>query len=202
VSHLEIRIAGTGGQGLILAAKMLAVTLASSGRHLAQSQTYEPTSRGGFCASDLIVSDREVDYPLVTALDCLVLLDALAVKPSLPLARAGTLVIADERLCPDVPDGAYRVLHLPLSRTGLELGSERVTNIVALGALAATTGLCERDALTRVVGDETPHGFRQLNLAALEAGWALGETAARRGDMPRGASSPLTTASGTATVPN
>lgn len=174
MSHLEVRIAGTGGQGLILAARMLAVTLAQAGRHVAQSQTYEPTSRGGFCTSDLVVDDGEVDYPLVTALDHLVLLDALAVQPSVPLARAGTLLIADARLCPEVPPGAYRTVQLPLSRTGLELGSERITNIVALGALAAMTGLCERQALAQVVSDETPRSFRQINLAALGAGWSLG----------------------------
>jgi 2-oxoglutarate ferredoxin oxidoreductase subunit gamma len=173
MSHLEIRIAGTGGQGLILAAKMLAVALAAAGRHVAQSQTYEPTSRGGFCTSDLVVADDEVDYPLVTALDYLVLLDALAVHPSLPLTKAGTLVIADSRLCPEVPAGTHRLVHLPLSRTGLELGSERVTNMVALGALAAMTGICEREALAQAVSDETPRSFRQLNLVALEAGWWL-----------------------------
>jgi 2-oxoglutarate ferredoxin oxidoreductase subunit gamma len=174
MSHLEIRIAGTGGQGLILAAKMLAVTLAAAGRRVAQSQTYEPTSRGGFCTSDLVVADDEVDYPLVTALDYLVLLDALAVSPSIPLTRAGTLVIADSRLCSEVPAGAHRLYQLPLSRTGLELGSERMTNMVALGALAAMTGICEREALEQVVSGETPQSFRQLNLAALEAGWRLG----------------------------
>jgi 2-oxoglutarate ferredoxin oxidoreductase subunit gamma len=181
VSHQEIRIAGTGGQGLILAAKMLAVALAGSGRRVAQSQTYEPTSRGGFCTSDLVVADGEVDYPLVTALDYLVLLDTLAVRPSLPLAKAGTLVIADSRLCPEVPPGAHRTVHLPLSRTGLELGSERVTNMVALGALVAIAGLCERAALEQAVSDETPRSFRQLNQAALEAGWRLGEESSQRG---------------------
>ena len=175
MSHLEIRIAGTGGQGLILAAKMLAIALAGSGRRVAQSQTYEPTSRGGFCTSDLVVADGEVDYPLVTALDYLVLLDAMAVSPSLPLAGSCTLVIADNRLCPDVPAGAHRTVQLPLSRTGLELGSERVTNMVALGALAAMTGLCERGVLEQAVNEETPRSFRQLNLAALDAGWKLGQ---------------------------
>ena len=68
-TRIEIRIGGTGGQGLILAAKMLADALAAGGKRVAQSQTYEPTSRGGFCNADLVVSDAEVDFPLTTALD-------------------------------------------------------------------------------------------------------------------------------------
>ena len=63
-TRFEVRIGGTGGQGLILSGKMLADALAAEGKHVAQSQTYEPTSRGGFCNADLVIADGEVDYPL------------------------------------------------------------------------------------------------------------------------------------------
>ena len=178
-SRLEIRIGGTGGQGLILCAKMLADALCAAGKRVAQSQTYEPTSRGGYCNSDLVISSGEVDYPLATALDCLVLLDRMAVKPSWPLLKPGALVIADTRLCPELPEGnrdaKYRAHHLPLTRTAIELGSERVANIVALGALAALSGACERKALEQAVRAETPKSFLDLNLDALAAGYRLGE---------------------------
>lgn len=171
--RIEIRIGGTGGQGLILSAKMLADALAAEGQRVAQSQTYEPTSRGGYCNADLVVSDGDVDFPLATALDHLVLLDRMAVLPSWPLLKPGALVIADTRLCPDLPAGNYRKHHLPLSRTALELGSERVTNIVALGALVALSGICDRQRITQIVRTQTPRGFRDLNMDALEAGFAV-----------------------------
>jgi 2-oxoglutarate ferredoxin oxidoreductase subunit gamma len=171
--RLEIRIGGTGGQGLILSAKMLADALAAEGKQVAQSQTYEPTSRGGFCNADLVVSEGVVDYPLATALDCLVLLDRLAVKPSWQLVKPGALVIADTRLCPEVPVGDYHRHHLPLSRIALELGSERVTNIVALGALIALSGMCDRERIENAVRSETPRGFLDLNMDALAAGFAV-----------------------------
>ena len=175
--RMEIRIGGTGGQGLILSAKMLADALAASGRRVAQSQTYEPTSRGGFCNSDLVISDSEVDYPLATEVDYLVLLDRLAVKPSWPLLKAGALVIADTRLCPELPKGDCRRHFLPLTRTAIELGSERVANIVALGALAALAGICERKALEHAVRHETPRSFIDINADALDAGYRLGAQA-------------------------
>ena len=187
-TRLEIRIGGTGGQGLILCAKMLADALCASGRRVAQSQTYEPTSRGGFCNSDLVISAGEVDFPLATALDHLVLLDRMAVKPSWPLLKPGALVIADTRLCPELPEGErsvnYRAHHLPLSRTAIELGSERVANIVALGALAALSGVCERKALEQAVRAETPKSFLDLNLDALAAGCGLGEQAIPTAALP------------------
>lgn len=180
-SRIEIRLGGTGGQGLILSAKMLADALAAAGRRVAQSQTYEPTSRGGYCNADLVSSDAEVDFPLATAIDHLVLLDRLAVKPSWPLLKPGALVIADTRLCPELPDGDFRVHRLPLSRTALQLGSERVTNIVALGALAALSGICDRALLEQTVRAAAPRGFLDLNVDALNAGFAI-QTQAETGE--------------------
>jgi 2-oxoglutarate ferredoxin oxidoreductase subunit gamma len=169
----EIRIGGTGGQGLVLCAKMLADALAADGRRVAQSQSYEPTSRGGFCGADLVVCDGEVDFPLATALDHLVLLDRLAIAPSWPLLKDGALVIADTRLCPELPAGDHCAHRLPLSRTALELGSERVTNMVALGALVAMSGVCARERIEQAVRAATPRGFLDLNLDALAAGFSI-----------------------------
>jgi 2-oxoglutarate ferredoxin oxidoreductase subunit gamma len=120
----------------------------------AQSQTYEPTSRRGYCNSDLVVADADVDYPLTTALDQLVLLDGMAAQSSWPLLKAATLVIADTRLCPQLPAGDARVHHLPLSRTAIDLGSERTTIEAALRA-------------------NTPRSYLDLNLDALAAGYGL-----------------------------
>jgi 2-oxoglutarate ferredoxin oxidoreductase subunit gamma len=173
---MELRIAGTGGQGLLLSGRILADALMTEGRHVAQSQTYEPTSRGGYCNADLVVADGAIDYPLATALDALVLLDRLAVAPSWPLLKPGALVIADTRLCPELPEmpelpaATVRALHLPLTRTAIELGSERVANIVALGALAALTDLCDLDVLAHKVRVEAPRSLVHLNLDALGAG--------------------------------
>lgn len=174
-SRIEIRFGGTGGQGLILSAKMLADAVAGDGKNVAQSQSYEPTSRGGYCNADLVIVEGEVDFPLVTAIDSLVLLDRLAVQPSWPLLKQGALVIADTRLCPELPSQAeQRCLHLPLSATALEIGSERVTNMVALGALIALSDVCDRRRIERAVRANTPRNFLNLNMDALEAGLSLG----------------------------
>lgn len=173
--RMEVRFGGTGGQGLILSAKMLADAMAAEGRNVAQTQSYEPTSRGGYCCADLVIAASEVDYPLLTAIDGLVLLDSLAVKPSWSLLRPDALVIADTRLCPDLPPQAeQRCRHLPLSAIALKLGSERVTNMVALGALIALGGVCERRQIEQAVRANTPRGFLNLNMDALDAGLALG----------------------------
>lgn len=177
-SRIELRFGGTGGQGLLLSAKLLADALALEGRHVAQSQTYEPTSRGGFCNADLVVASGEVDYPLPIEFDYLVLLDKIAIKPSWPRLKAGALVIADTRLCPDLPGSDGKHYQLPLSRTAIELGSERVTNIVALAVLIELTGICKHKSVEQVIRASSPRGFLDLNMDALTAGYALAKAPA------------------------
>jgi 2-oxoglutarate ferredoxin oxidoreductase subunit gamma len=172
---MEIRLAGSGGQGLQLAARILAEALAGQGRTVAQSQSYEPTSRGGMSRADLVVGDATADYPLVTALDCLVVLDNVAAGASDALVRPGALVLADDERAPDQPSGAFRLERLPFAVHARGAGSERVANMVALGALVALSGVCPRPALEAVVRAETPPKFLDLNLEALAAGFALAE---------------------------
>jgi 2-oxoglutarate ferredoxin oxidoreductase subunit gamma len=97
----------------------------------------------------------------------------MAIKPSWPRLKSGALVIVDLRLCPELPAGDTRLYHLPLSRTAIELGSERVTNIVALGVLIELSGVCKRKSIERAVRAETPRGFLDLNMDALAAGYSL-----------------------------
>lgn len=170
----EIRFAGSGGQGLITGARILFKALALAGRQAAQSQSYEPTSRGGFCHSDLVVSDGEPDYPLVTGIDYLVVLDQVGADRSADVIGKETLVVADARLVPN-PPAAANIRSLPLTDRALALGSHRVANIIALGALVGFTGICPKEALEQAVRAETPKKFADLNVAAVEEGFRLAE---------------------------
>ena len=173
MSRLEIRLSGTGGQGLILAAKMLADAQASEGRHVAQSQSYEPTSRGGLSLSDLVSGDGPLAYPLVTGLDLVVILAQEAVPASDGLVGADTLVLVDQDQVTATPPAATNVHQLPLTRTARRLGSPRVANVVSLGALAELHPVCDHQSLEAAVERHTPARFRRLNLVALSEGRSL-----------------------------
>ncbi len=183
MASLEIRFSGAGGQGLQLSARILAEALNLEGQWVARSQSYEPTSRGGVSRSDLVVSDGPIAYPLVTALDYLVVLDQSAVSVSLGLLGAKTVIVADSRRVPEPPEGGRKVHALPLVKTALRLGNERVANIVALGALIGLGGICGFEALREAVRAGAPAKFLDLNLEACEAGYAM--TASK--DAPRAA---------------
>lgn len=177
MTRTEIRLAGSGGQGLILGARILFRALGIEGRRAAQSQSYEPTSRGGFCYSDLIVTDDPSDYPLVTGIDIGVLLDQVGAERSLPFLKKGAIVICDERTVQPIPAGHGREIRIPISARAVAIGSPRVANIVALGAVARATGICSLKSLEKAVALETPKKFAQLNLNAAKEGFALAEAA-------------------------
>ncbi len=170
----EIRFAGSGGQGLQLSAKILASALLRSGRSLALSQSYEPTSRGGLSRSDIVVGEDAdpVEYPLATRLDHLVLLDGAAAAASLPLVGPGGLVLADAGVA-GVEEGPFILRRLPFIASARRLGNERVANTIALGALVAASGVCGTDGIVAAIREETPRKFVEINLDALELGRAL-----------------------------
>ncbi len=170
---IQLRLSGAGGQGLQLVARIIAQALAVNGRYVAQSQSYEPTSRGGLSRADLVIDDKPIDWPLVTGLDALLVLDQVAVAASEGLIKENAVVFVDSECVTSPPNGQFKVYPLPLRATAISLGSVRATNIVALGALAGHTELCPRDALADAVRGDLPEKLHKLNLAALARGYEL-----------------------------
>ncbi len=169
----EVRLSGTGGQGLGLGGKMLAAALSSEGLHVAQSQSYEPTSRGGMSRSDLIVTSETADYPLATGLDYLLILDTKAMSISEGMINKDAVVLVDEDLVPNPPEGNFKVHALPLSKTAISLGNLRVTNVVSLGALIALGDICSLEVMEAAIKRITPEKYARMNLDAVRAGFEL-----------------------------
>lgn len=178
MNRIEVRLAGTGGQGLQLAARILADAVLRDGHHVAQSQSYEPTSRGGLSRSDIVIDDSPLPYPLATNLDLLLVLAQDAAGISDGLLAEGGLVLIDDDLLAEPPSGSAEVHRQPLTATARRLGSQRITNVVSLGALAGLRPVCTFASLEAAVEQHTPTRFHDLNLQALHEGHSL--TAASR----------------------
>ncbi|MCU0837960.1 MAG: 2-oxoacid:acceptor oxidoreductase family protein [Rhodospirillales bacterium] len=169
----QIRFSGSGGQGLQLSARILAEAALHDGWSVAHSQGYEPTSRGGLSRSDLVLSRGVIDYPLVTSLDVLVILDDVGATASTSLLTHRSLVIVDAERVTEPPLGPWTVQRLACTATARRLGNERTANVVCLGALLALTPVCTVDSLTAALRDEVSAKLIDLNLEALAAGRAL-----------------------------
>jgi len=170
---VEIRLSGSGGQGLLLSAHILAHALILEGRKVSQSQSYEPTSRGGVSRSDIIASDGMVDYPLATALDYLLVLDQIAADASDEVIKSGATVLVDITRVPTPPEGEFSLYVLPFTETAKAIGNQRVANMIALGALAGLSEICSREALEKAIRTDTPAKFLELNIEALERGYRM-----------------------------
>lgn len=167
----ELRLAGSGGQGLILAGIILAEAAAVyDHKNAAQTQSYGPEARGGACRSEVIISDGEIVYPKVTAADLLLALSQEAVdKYAQDLKEDGVLVV-DTVHVHDVPvPGACE---LPITRIAEEATGRRIAaNMVALGVIVGVTQVVSRRAIEAAVANRVPEGTQEMNLKALAAGF-------------------------------
>ncbi len=175
----EIRVAGFGGQGVILSAIVLgkAASIYDNG-FATMTQNFGPEARGGACSAQLILSDQPVLYPYVTRPDIMVVMSQEAYNRFAPELKQGGLLIVEEDLV-RVSDlkGDRKVYSIPATRIAEELGKRMVLNAVMVGFFTAVTKLLSADAVRKSVADSVPASFRELNLKAFERGFEYGNTA-------------------------
>jgi 2-oxoglutarate ferredoxin oxidoreductase subunit gamma len=174
----EIRVAGFGGQGVILSAIVLgkAASIYENG-FATMTQNFGPEARGGACSAQLILSDEPVLYPYVTRPDVMVVMSQEAYNRFAPELKPRGLLIVEEDLV-RVSDlkGDPRVYSIPATRLAEELGKRMVLNSVMVGFFTAVTKLLTADAVRKAVADSVPPSFRELNLKAFEKGFEYGNT--------------------------
>ena len=179
----EIRIAGFGGQGVILSAIVLGKAASiHQGEYATMTQNFGPEARGGACSAQLMLSDQPVLYPYVTQPDVLVVMSQEAYTKFGPeLKDGGTLLIERDLVrVSDLPKQT-KIYSVPATRLAEELGKRMVLNIVMVGFFAAVTQLLEADAVRKAVADSVPASFRDLNLKAFDKGYEYGNAALAAG---------------------
>ncbi|MGB9742713.1 MAG: 2-oxoacid:acceptor oxidoreductase family protein [bacterium] len=186
MKKIEIRLAGTGGQGVILASVILAEAAGVyEGWYAVQTQSYGPEARGGASRADVIIADQPILYPKCRKLDLLVGLSQPAVDKYLPDLKHQGLALIDDFYVRECP--YPQTLCLPLSRTARQqLGRELFTNILTLGAVARITGLVSLESLNKAVASRVPQQYLEINARALQIGWEL---AAQHDNFQRAGSS-------------
>ena len=169
-SRYEIRLSGSGGQGLILMGIILAEAIGIyDGKYVAQTQSYGPEARGGSSKSEIIVSDEEIDYPKVMRLDLLLAMNQRSCDEFYPDLKPEGLLIVDSTFVTQVP--SPKAFQVPFTRIAREkFKREVVANIIALGALAQLTPIVSAKAVESAVLARVPKGTEKLNRDALRAG--------------------------------
>jgi 2-oxoglutarate ferredoxin oxidoreductase subunit gamma len=172
----ELRIAGFGGQGVILSAHIVGRAAAlHQGGYATMTQNYGPEARGGAASAALIVSDEPVLYPYLTQPDILVALSQEAYSKFIPDLKENGILLVEEDLVRlgNVPQH-MRVYGIPATRLAEELGKKMVLNVVMVGFLCSITGVVSREACRKAVQDSVPARFLDLNINAFEKGFEFG----------------------------
>ncbi|BDH79008.1 2-oxoglutarate ferredoxin oxidoreductase subunit gamma [Methanothermobacter tenebrarum] len=174
----EIRIAGFGGQGVVLAGIVIGKAASLYDKlHAVQTQSYGPEARGGASRSEVVISDNEIDYPKVREPDIFVAMSHEALITYLDDLKTGATLIVDpdmikeEEIKDFIKKKKIKYYRAPATRTAKEeIGIPIVANMVMIGAFTRATRVISDQAAKKAIEDSVPPGTEKKNLEAFEAG--------------------------------
>jgi len=174
----DIRLSGEGGQGLVLAGRILAEAAAIyDDKNATQSQSYGPEARGGASRSEVIISDEDIDYPKAVNIDLLLALTQESCNKYTKDLKENGILLVDSQAVTKVPEGNYRVFRVPITEIAREqVGRAVVANIVALGIIVELTRVVSVEALEAAVLSRVPKGTEDLNTKAFKTGMDVAKT--------------------------
>lgn len=166
----EIRLSGSGGQGLITAAVVFAEAVGVyDGRYVCQTQSYGPEARGGKSKAEVVISSIPIDYPKALELDLLLAMNQAACDAYFYDIKPNGLLVVDGGLVEQHPTS--RIIAIPFTRIAKEeIGRELVANMVALGAIGLLSGRVDLGNLERALLARVPKGTEEMNSQALQCG--------------------------------
>ncbi len=176
MSRKRIVFSGSGGQGVITAAIILAeAAVLHEGMNATQSQSYGAAARGGATRSDIIISEDEINFPVVTQPNVLICLTQEAYNTFTPIIRPGGTLLADSHYVKIAKKVDAKQYNLPMHKQVMEkIGKPIVFNICVLGALVGLTGILKPASVFEAIKDRVPADFYEMNRWAAEIGIEMG----------------------------
>jgi len=173
--RLEIVISGSGGQGVILAGKLLAETAAVyGGMQTVMVPCFGPEVRGGFSAAELIIDSNPIDYPRITRPDVLIALSEEGMTRYAPTLRPKGLLLVNETLVKDGFSDFKNTFAAPFTSVAIKkLKTQVVTNMIALGALSAVSRLVSPGDLKLTIEKYVPPKVLRLDRKAVDMGFEM-----------------------------
>jgi 2-oxoglutarate ferredoxin oxidoreductase subunit gamma len=171
----EILWTGIGGQGVQLAAKMLALAATREGREVMSLGTYGGTMRGGNTDATVVIGDgRLTSPPMVSSAWAAIVVHPRFFEPMARRLRPEGLVLIDGDLLEGpLPETAAPVIPIEATRIAREADAPKAAALVLLGAFASATGLVGREAIDEALAEALPpyrHQFLEANRRALHSG--------------------------------
>ncbi|MDD2493838.1 MAG: 2-oxoacid:acceptor oxidoreductase family protein [Tissierellia bacterium] len=173
--RIEMRLSGSGGQGVILAAIIFADAAIEYGLNAIQTQSYGPEARGGASKSEVIISKDEIKYPKVINCNILLALTQKSYDKYVATLDKNGILVVDKSVNVN-EDVSYKVYKIPIIETAKnKIGTHMVANIVSVGALYALLedGVIDMKAIKKSISERVPPGTIDKNISAFEEGIKL-----------------------------
>ncbi len=169
----EVIVTGFGGQGIILAGRILGMA-AALGDHKESTlvQSYGPESRGGACCAQVIISDDIIQYPYVKNPDVLACMSHSAYEKYKGDLKPEGYLLTDKDMV--TPDNDRDFFSIPSTRMAEELGRKMMANIIMCGFMTAITALVSEESAKEAVAASVPKGTEEMNLKAFTKGYDYG----------------------------
>jgi len=167
----EIILAGSGGQGLVLAGIMLGEAAVLEGRNVVQTQSYGIASRGGLSLAEVIIDRQEIIYQQVQEPDIILALTEEALEKYAGLSEKGTRIFYDTTLAK--PRAGANLTGYPFTKIASDLGNVTSVNILSLGAMAAAIPMVKPESLTGVIRKRFHGKALEMNLKVFQTGMEL-----------------------------
>jgi len=170
---------GSGGQGIITAAIILAQAAAIfENKNAIQSQSYGAAARGGSTRSDVIIDDSEIFFPKVVQPNILISLTQESYNKFASIIRPGGLLLVDSKYVKVEKKVDAKHYALPMFDTVVkQIGKPIVFNICMLGTLIGVSQLIKPESILKVLETTIPADFMEMNKKALDLGIKMGEQA-------------------------
>ncbi len=131
----KLVIAGFGGQGVMLAGELLAEAGKEEEKYVTFLPSYGPEMRGGTANCHVIVSDNPIASPIIANPEAAIIMNLPSLDKFEPLMEEDGILILNKTLIPkEVQRKDVRVLSIDALTIAKELGNEKVTNLILLGA--------------------------------------------------------------------
>ncbi|MDD3168657.1 MAG: 2-oxoacid:acceptor oxidoreductase family protein [Eubacteriales bacterium] len=170
-------IAGSGGQGIMLIGKILAHSGMREGKHVMFLPSYGSEMRGGTANCSVILSDEEIDAPVIDQPTCLIAMNAPSFdKFEQKLAPKGIVIVNSSMVVRKAEREDLFIAGVPANELAREIEAERVANMIMLGTLIAATQCVTLESVMESLEELLPphrHHLLPSNQKALEAGMKL-----------------------------
>ena len=167
--RINVRFAGAGGQGVILASVLLAEGYGlGENYNISQTQSYGPEARGGACKAEVVISDENIDYMKVDTADVFIALNQVGYDKYKNTVKSNAIVLVNSTLVETDNPNHYKIDATEIAE---EMGKPFVVNMVMLGALTKLLPKLHYDTIKEEIRKKFAASIAGMNLEAFDKGY-------------------------------